>query len=323
VLPLYGYAGIAIIITAELLLFGGDQVVGRWFTPIVWTGYVLFVDSVVYRLKGTSLIATDRAELVLMAVVSIAGWWLFEFYNSPRFWQSGPEVWWHYHNLEPNPYLRRAGYDWAFATIFPALFETAELLRLTLFEGLPSWHPLKIKRTTAWALIAVGAAAATLPLLVISGWLVPMVWLAYIFMLDPLNYLRGWQSITGDLSRGDCRRLVCLLMSGLICGVLWEFWNYWAISKWTYTVPYLGNIKLFEMPALGFLGFPPFAIECWAMYVFCRSLLGPASRVISLEAAGDGFWPLDKGPAKAGTPTEGEDRSTALRRAVRRPERPG
>jgi hypothetical protein len=89
-----------------------------------------------------------------------------------------------------------------------------------------------------------------------------------------LNALRGWPSITGDLARGDWRRLWSLLASGLVCGVLWEFWNYWALSKWTYTVPYFGNFKIFEMPVLGFLGFPPFAVECWAIYIFCRSLLG-------------------------------------------------
>ena len=33
-----------------------------------------------------------------------------------------------------------------------------------------------------------------------------------------------------------------------------------------------------EMPVLGFLGFPPFAIECWAIYIFVRSLLQPAKR---------------------------------------------
>jgi hypothetical protein len=56
---------------------------------------------------------------------------------------------------------------------------------------------------------------------------------------------------------------------------LWEFWNYWAVSRWTYTVPYqLFGWKVFEMPALGYLGYPPFAVECWAMYVFLRSLLG-------------------------------------------------
>jgi len=56
---------------------------------------------------------------------------------------------------------------------------------------------------------------------------------------------------------------------------LWEFWNYWALTKWTYTVPFFGNVKIFEMPVLGFLGFPPFAVECWVMYIFLRSLLQP------------------------------------------------
>src|SRR5207302_1776345 len=63
-----------------------------------------------------SLLTTERLELLVIVVVSIAGWWLFEFYNTPRFWNSDLKLWWHYHNLEPNLKLRRAGYDWAFAT---------------------------------------------------------------------------------------------------------------------------------------------------------------------------------------------------------------
>jgi hypothetical protein len=31
-------------------------------------------------------------------------------------------------------------------------------------------------------------------------------------------------------------------------------------------------VKLFEMPVLGFLGFPPFALECFLMYRFVRFL---------------------------------------------------
>jgi hypothetical protein len=50
------------------------------------------------------------------------------------------------------------------------------------------------------------------------------------------------------------------------------------LTKWTYTVPYFGETKIFEMPVLGYLGFPPFAIECWAMYIFVRSLLSPGAR---------------------------------------------
>src|SRR5262249_45827725 len=109
--PNHGYIGAAVIIAAELLLFGVNQAGSRWFTAIVWTGYIMFIDALIYRIKGSSLITTDRAELVIMAVISIAVWWVFEFYNAPRFWRSGQEIWWHYHNLEPNPFLRRAGYD--------------------------------------------------------------------------------------------------------------------------------------------------------------------------------------------------------------------
>lgn len=112
----HGYAGLLIILIAEGLLFSGNQVVGRWFTPIVWTGYILLVDALVYRLKGRSLLVSDRVEFLVIAVVSVGGWWLFEFYNAPRFWMSDLELWWHYRNLEENPYLRRAGYDLAFST---------------------------------------------------------------------------------------------------------------------------------------------------------------------------------------------------------------
>ena len=53
-------------------------------------------------------------------------------------------------------------------------------------------------------------------------------------------------------------------------------------------MPYFGGVKLFEMPVLGFLGFPPFAVECWAMYVFCRSLLTPSARAV--EKNWRGLW---------------------------------
>jgi hypothetical protein len=269
----HGYLGVAIVVLAEALLFAGNDFVGHWFTPIVWTGYVLFVDAVVYKLAGRSLLTTDRLEFVIIAVVSIGCWWLFELYNSPRFWKSDLEIWWHYHNLEPNLFLRRVGYDWAFATISPAMFATAELFAMTLFKRQTSRVTIKFSKPLLIAIAFAGLAAAVVPLVFPSGWFAPVVWLAFILFLDPINYLRGQPSISGDLSRGDWRRLWALLASGFVCGGLWEFWNYWAISRWTYTVPFFGNVKIFEMPVLGFLGFPPFAVECWVMYIFLRSLL--------------------------------------------------
>jgi hypothetical protein len=273
--PAYGFLGIAIVGLAEVLLFAGNSFVGHWFTPIVWTGFILVADALVYKLKRRSLLMNDRLEFLTIAIVSIASWWLFELYNAPRFWNSELELWWHYHNLEPNLFLRRAGYDWAFATISLGLFETAELFALTAFAGKKPGVAFKLSRSMMIALVVIGAIGSIVPLLYPSDWFAPVVWLSIIFLIDPLNAWRGRPSIIGDLARGNWRRLLSLLASGFVCGVLWEFWNYWALAKWTYTVPYLGSIKIFEMPVLGFLGFPPFAVECWVMYIFIRSLLNP------------------------------------------------
>jgi len=283
-LPLYGWLGLAIIVAAEALLFRGSPIVGHWFTPIVWTGYVLVVDGIVARRTGESLLTTHRSELIGVALASILCWWLFEWYNAPRFWEGGPAAegtWWKYHELERNPFLRRIGYDWAFATIFPALFLTARGLQSLAFAR-ARVSPLRIPRPLLWASIVTGAICALLPFVVVSPWLVPLVWIAYALLLEPINHLRGAPSWLTALERGDASLLLSLLASGLLCGLLWEFWNYWALTRWTYRVPYFGDVKLFEMPLLGYLGFPPFALECFAMYNFLRSLFrdreAPAER---------------------------------------------
>ena len=271
--PIYGYAGMAVMIVAEVLLFTGNQFVGHWMTPIVWTGYLLFIDAAVYKVTARSLLMNDRVEFILVALISVGSWWLFEWYNAPRFWNSDRELWWHYHNLEPNLWLRRIGYDWAFATITPALLETAQFLQAALFKRARNATTIRFGRPVLLILIVIGAAGVVVPLVYPNEWLAPVIWLSFILLVDPGNALLGLPALTGDLGRGDWSRLLSLLLSGLVCGFLWEFWNYWALSKWTYTVPYFGHVKIFEMPVLGFLGFPPFAIECWAIYIFVRWLL--------------------------------------------------
>jgi hypothetical protein len=271
----HGWIGLGVIAAAEILLFTGQPVVAGWFTPIVWTGYVLFVDALAARLTGRSYLTTDRVDGVLVALASVLCWWLFELYNAPRFWRGGEDavgLWWRYHGLEPNVFLRRVGYDWAFATIFPAMFLTAAVLRATVFRRarVRPWRPPPGLLRLA---IAAGVVGVVLPLVVVSQWLVPLVWAGWVLLLEPLNYRRGLPSWLGDLAQGDASRLLALLGSGVICGVLWELWNYWAATRWTYTVPYLGGVKIFEMPVLGYLGFPPFALEAYAMYRWMHGLL--------------------------------------------------
>ena len=274
----HGWVGVGVVLGAEVALFSGVGWVSEWFTPIVWTGYVLLLDALVARLTGRSYLTTDRVEGVLVVLASVAGWWLFEWYNAPRFWRGGPDaqgLWWQYHGLEPNLFLRRVGYDWAFATIFPALFLTAAALRASVFARLRArpWRPAP---ALLRGLMMLGAVGVVIPLLVVSPWLVPLVWAGWVLLLEPWNCRRGRPSWLADLTHGDASRLASLLAAGAVCGGLWEFWNFWAATKWTYSVPFPGGVRLFEMPVLGYLGFPPFALECYAMYHALRAWLDPA-----------------------------------------------
>ena len=121
----------------------------------------------------------------------------------------------------------------------------------------------------------------------------PFVWVGLIFLLDPLLYRVGAreESFSGQAEKGDYSTLAQLFLAGMVCGLLWEFWNYWAGSKWIYSVPKLGFLKIFEMPLLGFFGFPFFALECYLGYrLFTllrkRYLEGNTPRLLALLLLG-------------------------------------
>lgn len=104
------------------------------------------------------------------------------------------------------------------------------------------------------------------------------LWVGLIYLLDPINRWMGGPSLLADWRAGRYGRTAALMLGGATCGLLWEFWNYWAVAKWTYHLPFLGALeqyRYFEMPLLGFLGFLPFACECWVMANTILALLQP------------------------------------------------
>jgi hypothetical protein len=268
--PAWGWPGLAIILLAELLLFLHVRWVEVFFTPIVWTGYLLFADSLVYSLKGSSLMANSLRSFLGLACWSVPLWLVFEAYNLRlRNWT--------YVGLPQNPLLCGLGYTWSFATIWPAIFETADLVSALGLSRDKRGGGYAYRPTTHLTALVLGLACLTLPLLAprrVGGYLFGAVWVGFILLLDPINYSWGGRSLLRDLEQGDSSRLTAFLCSGLVCGILWEFWNYWAGAKWLYVFPVWQNWKVFEMPVPGYLGFPPFAVECLAMYEFLHVLRG-------------------------------------------------
>jgi len=259
----YGYIGFLIIIIAETLLFLKVYWVGVFFTPIAWTGYILFIDSLIFKLKGNSLISSRIKQFLVMLPLSVGFWLIFEFYN--LFLNN-----WHYINLPHPIWIRFIGYTWSFATIWPAILETKELvITLRIFDK-TKFKPKRISRKVLYFSIVLGATFLIIPIIFPSRYLAVLVWTGFIFLLDPINYLNKEKSILKDLELGNLNLLLSLFLSGLVCGLLWEFWNFWAIGKWIYTVPILENVKLFEMPVVGYLGFLVFALEVYVIYNFAR-----------------------------------------------------
>ena len=258
-----GWLGLAVIVSAEVLLFLRTPGVIVFFTPIAWTGYLLLIRALVECLGGESRLLSLRKTLTL-GFWSVPLWLIFEAYNL-RLKN------WTYVGLPLNPIVADLGYVWSFATIWPAIFGTADFLRaLGLFRRRSRVrHEWEAPARTATLL--AGVVLVVLPVLLparIGSYLFAFVWVGFIPLLEPLNYQWGGHSVVRDAGRGDVSTFWSFFAAGWVCGILWEFWNYWAAAKWLYVFPILQNWKIFEMPIPGYLGFLPFAVECFVMYEF-------------------------------------------------------
>ena len=274
--------GLAIMIVSEAATLAGIEPFASWNTPIAWTGFIVFADAVVFRARGHSWMRSSPREFAALCAVSIPLWLVFEAFNLViRNWR--------YIGLPENRALRTFGYAWSFATIWPAIFEAADLIgvfrkTVVAIPARPA-SPAGPALSARPALSAVGAGMLAAPLLAtpdIARYLAAPVWLGFILLLDPINARGGAESLLRDWRAGQFDRIINLILSGFLCGFLWELWNYWARAKWQYTMPIMENLKIFEMPLPGYLGFPPFALECFTMYVFIRSLFRRSGRPIAL-----------------------------------------
>lgn len=273
-LPARGWAGMGVILLAEFYLAlhgqgwlraGGPAI---FFTPIVWTGYLLLVDGMVWTLAGESLLSTAPRRFRLLVGWSVPLWMIFEVYNL-RLEN------WAYVGLPGSPWLSGLGYTWSFTTIWPAIFETADLARALGIFSQRQRSGVVLSRSSRMSLGLCGALLVTVPVLVPShfgSYLFGAVWLGFILLLDPV--LHHWKapSFLLELERGETANLWEFLLAGAVCGIFWEFWNYWAAAKWLYIFPIGQGSKIFEMPFLGYLGFPAFAMECRVIFEFVRSL---------------------------------------------------
>lgn len=255
---------------AFLLMLAGVDPFFRFFYSFAWWSYILAVASFNHlRGRNSPIFSSTRKDFLLLFLASNLTWLVFEVFN---FRLNN----WHYTGVPLEDWIRWPGIFVAFGTVFPGLFETAMLFKNLQLPGKVTARPVSISDRNRRRVAMLGILMLLLPVC----WprlFFPLVWLGFILLVDPLLYrVAPEHSIIRRMSRGEYSLLAHLLLAGFACGILWEFWNYWAGAKWSYTIPYLGFGKVFEMPFLGYFGFPPFAVECYLIYHLLRWITGKA-----------------------------------------------
>ena len=84
--------------------------------------------------------------------------------------------------------------------------------------------------------------------------------MAPILILEPVAYAIRYPSLLADVAKNGWTRLFAVMAATLVTGFWWEMWNVFSLPKWTYEIPYVGFWHIFEMPLLGYLGYPCFGI---------------------------------------------------------------
>src|SRR5437879_6632025 len=202
--PAYGWIGLISLMIAEWLMFRGLEPVATFFTPVAWTAYAFIADAAVFAIRGHSRLHDAPGQFAKLALLSIPLWLIFEAYNLRLAnWTYAGGI------LLPLP-VRWLAYGWAYATIWPGIFLTADLI-----ESFGWWdaaaRPIVFSRAAQNAFIIAGAVLVTVPLILpqwLGSFLFGAVWVGFVFLLDPINFRLGLTSFESDLASGRWRLFI-------------------------------------------------------------------------------------------------------------------
>jgi hypothetical protein len=224
------------------------------FFPL-WLGYILVLNGMSEVLFQHSIIRRMGLSFLGLFALSIPLWWFFELMNS--FVHN-----WHYifaHPISDLQYRIQASID--FSTVAPAALSAGYFFNQLLLRRSPLAHctPVQMQHSYLFLSVLIGIAAFSI-IPVFPNETFSLVWIAPLLLLEPVAYVMGAPCFLRFLEKGRCQPAASIMVATLFTGFLWEMWNYYSLPKWIYTIPYVGFWKIFEMPLLGYLGYPFFGL---------------------------------------------------------------
>lgn len=281
-LPWWFWLGLVTTLFFWWVMWARPQALGSFvfyaFSPM-WWGFIIMMDGIVYhRMNGKSMIVNKTGPFIFSAVISVAGWGYFEFYD--YFVLSN----WYYPN-GTMPGLSHSTivllFIVAYTTVWPAIFQWLNLLQ--------SWPKMMSRYQNGWK-VPLPVNALMLVGFILLGVMVIWpdqffwaIWIGPLIIITAALIKAGiWNPFTA-MGNGDWTGVVLVALASLFNGFLWEMWNHGSESPdigyatnpnyWVYDIPYVNVIHIFsEMPLLGYLGYMPFGLLVWVFFIWVGEL---------------------------------------------------
>ncbi|MEW6445803.1 MAG: mechanosensitive ion channel protein MscS [Pseudomonadota bacterium] len=282
-LPLWFWIGAAMtaffwwLMWARVTPFG--DLVYYAFTPL-WWGFILTLDGLVYRRSGGySLLASRPVTFLISVVVSVVGWFFFEYFD---YFALGN---WYYPN-STLPELSHATvvilFLVAYTTVWPAIFEWYTLLNT--FPKFVARYANGPKLALPGKLLMWTGLALVTAMVFFPYPLFWAMWVGVLAVFAGLLIRLGIPTPFTAMAQGNWGPMILMALSAMFNGFFWELWNWGSAhpaqpvtnpNYWVYDVPYVNVIHIFaEMPLLGYFGYLPFGLLAWVMFIWAGRVFG-------------------------------------------------
>ena len=269
--PWWGWLGLVVMVAGWILSWNWHF---HWFPPLskllqiqlsyapIWAGFILVMNALCVKRSGHSPMTDHPWAYAATFPASSLFWWFFEYLN--RY------VWnWYYVGIED---LSAMGYTVyatiCFASVLPGVCAVAAFLHtFRPFADEHYAHMARMNLRSGWAVCVLAAVAALglAGIVFFPSYAFPLLWLSPLTVFLLVQVVLKEPCAFDCLADGNWSVLFRFSLAALICGFCWETWNYYALAKWVYAVPWVHRFQIWEMPFIGFGGYLPFGLECAAV----------------------------------------------------------
>lgn len=269
--PWWGWLGLAVLAAGWILSWNYRF---GWFPALpprvqvqisyapVWAGFILVMNALCFKRSGHSPMTDHPWAYAATFPASSLFWWFFEYLN--RY------VWnWYYlgvSDLGAVEYIVYASV--CFASVLPGVCAVAAWLHtFPIFDDRVYSGMARVNlRKPGWC-VFLGMLAATglVGIVLAPEFAFPLLWMSPVAVFLLVQFLMREPCVLDSVVDGNWSVFIRFSLAALVCGLCWETWNYYALAKWVYSVPWVHGFQIWEMPVIGFAGYLPFGVECAAV----------------------------------------------------------